>query len=466
MARAFKSNARDMTNFKEFPGEITDRGWYEFPTLYHTDGFDHQRVWKIVIRLIKKASKKKKYGYDWELTEDEVPIRPRYLDDADLPDGTIAQMWAETGVTDGKMTRHPCTFPRVTNEGKKNERNYLKQGLVDARSKWIKKTEQGHLQLADFEKSKGKKVTKTLYFPMLLFKYNNEKKHINFPALVQRKLDGQRYLAYLRAPPSEDQDYHDVVIYSRLLKIHQGFDYIKRILLAPLQEAYDTETNESYYMDGEFYKHGKNLQQVGALIKNVKKTIEKRKSSAEFWVFDGFYPSKLDKTFAERNDALNAVFTTFPDTHWIRKVDTLEVENEKELMSYYEQFIAEGYEGAIVRDLHGEYLADPLKSSQRLRSRKVLKLKKRFSKEYPVVGFEQGTKGRDVGAILWTVDVGEKTLTLQPKNMTLKERKEIYSDALKNFADKYEGRMMTVEYEDLSKDLVPLRAKAAGFREN
>lgn len=462
MARVFKSNARNMTDFDAFPGEITDRG-YEFPTLYHTDGNMNQRTWHIMVRLIKSGSKQKEYGYDWVLNEHEVPILPGYLHDDPLPDGTIAQMWAEAGVTGGKMTRHPCTFPQPTNVGRKNERHHLKQALVDARSKWIKKKEQGHLPLEEYEKMQDRPAKMTHYFPMLLHKYDKEKRHIDFPAFVQRKLDGQRYLAYLKAPPHAAQDHTDVEIYSRLLKVHQGFDYIKKLLLEPLQDAYDAENGESYYLDGEFYKHGKNLQQVGALIKNVPKTVKKTKSSAEFWVFDGFYPSQLNTTFLDRKARIEEFFTF--DTHWIRKVDTLPVANEKELMSHYEQFIAEGYEGAIVRDESGPYLADPLKSSDRLRSRKVLKLKKRFSREYPVVDFAQGDKGRDVGAILWVVDVGAKTLTLQPKNMTLDERKELFKDAKKNFADKYEGRMMTVEYEDLSKDQVPLRAKAAGFRD-
>ena len=93
----------------------------------------------------------------------------------------------------------------------------------------------------------------------------------------------------------------------------------------------------------------------------------------------------------------------------------------------------------------------------------------KYSNEYELIGFTEGKKGKDKGAILWilkTEDGNEFHAT--PKNMTYKERISMYSDCIKdnNFIEKYKGRMMTIEYEDLSKDGIPLRAKSVGFREH
>ena len=45
----------------------------------------------------------------------------------------------------GKITRHSPTYPKITNEGKSNERNCLKQGLVIARPLYLKKLEKAEV---------------------------------------------------------------------------------------------------------------------------------------------------------------------------------------------------------------------------------------------------------------------------------------------------------------------------------
>ena len=107
-----------------------------------------------------------------------------------------------------------------------------------------------------------------------------------------------------------------------------------------------------------------------------------------------------------------------------------------------------------------------------IRSKFVLKRKMKYSQEYEVVDFEDGTKGRDKGAIMWICITSDtnKLFSVTPKNITYDERYSLFKEAMydnKNgFNNKFKGRMLTVEYEDLSKDKVPLRAKSIGFREH
>jgi hypothetical protein len=49
--------------------------------------------------------------------------------------------------------------------------------------------------------------------------------------------------------------------------------------------------------------------------------------------------------------------------------------------------------------------------------------------------------------------------------MTLPERYAMFKKIPDHFDATYKGRLMTIEYEDLSKDGIPLRAKAVGIRD-
>ncbi len=93
-------------------------------------------------------------------------------------------------------------------------------------------------------------------------------------------------------------------------------------------------------------------------------------------------------------------------------------------------------------------------------------MKPKFTDEYEVVGYAEGSKGKDKGAILWVCQTQDgDQFHVTPKDMTYAERYDLFHDAVDNFEEKYLGRMLTVEYEDLSKDGIPLRAKALTFRD-
>ena len=99
----------------------------------------------------------------------------------------------------------------------------------------------------------------------------------------------------------------------------------------------------------------------------------------------------------------------------------------------------------------------------------LVKMKKQMTDEYEVISFTEGKKGKDKGALLWILKTDKDiSFTVTPKDMTYEERYKLFKEASikKYFDEKFKGRMMTVEYEDLSKDQIPLRAKSIGFREH
>ena len=482
------SDKRQFDNFDDFPGKIdsTD-GAYKFPVLYHTDSNGNDRSWFICMRLIKSRNKKgKKSGIDWDvLLDNTVMIKKAHLKDKPLPENTITQMWVETGVIGGKSTRHEPTYPTMKNKDKSNERHSLKQGLVEARSKYLKKLENGFMEKKDFDqekreekkegKKKGKKKGKEIkgnsnqmYFPMLVRKYEDEKKHIVYPVYVQPKLDGARMLAYLSKAPKQNPTYKDVILYTRQKKPYVGYDNMRKCLLPVLVGLYDVIHKNSIYIDGELYKHGMDLQTISGAVRNPdRENIDKYKG-IKYHVFDVFNPAIPDMKFKDRLEMLEDVFSVV-DCEDIVQVDTKQANNETEEEAFYQTFLRDKYEGSIVRNSSSLYLTHPTKNNTKIRSKFVLKRKMKFSDEYEVVGFTEGTKGRDVGAILWICQTTDgKQFNTTPKNTTYQERYKLFKEAntKDGFNKKYKGRMMTVEYEDLSKDKIPLRAKAVGFREH
>lgn len=459
------SDKRQFSDFSKFPGSIDETtGHYIFPTLY-LDSNDNVRIWTAQLRLIKGSEIN--YGIDWNLLlDDTVPIIDDYLNGVNIPSETITQLWIETGVASGKIVRHPPTYPEVKNEGKSNERNSFEQGLVMARSQYIKRYENGSRTEAEFKKMKKLITPKNIkYFPMLVRKYMDEKDNLHYPLFVQPKLDGARMVAFLNTSPVNNPTYNDVILYTRQKKDYMGFDEIRKELLPVLIDMWDFKCSQSIYVDGELYKHGMNLQTISGAVRNPKRDDMPEYKGIIYHIFDVFYPSKtgLLMPFEERLGYLD-MFTG----KYIKKVKTIKVNTEKEQEKLYSDFLDKKYEGIIIRNADSLYLTHATKNSMSIRSKFVLKRKMTYADEFEVVGFEEGDKGRDKGAILWVCKTHEtnKLFNVTPKNTTYEERYKLFKDATANFNKKYKGRMMTVEYEDLSNDKVPLRAKSIGFREH
>ena len=468
------SDKRQFSDFTKFPGLIDHTtGHYIFPPLYHTDSNNNTRIWTIQIRLIK--GKEKHYSIDWDLLlDDTIPIKKSYITGSDIPDGTISQVWVETGVIGGKIVRHSPTYPIIKNAGRANERNQFEQGLVLARSQYLKRYENGSRPKSEFKKidSLSKSLKNIKYFPMLVRKYDDEKENLSYPLYVQPKFDGARMLAFLDAHPDTNPTYNNVILYTRQKKDYIGFNNIREELLPALINMWDLQYNQSIYIDGELYKHGMNLQTISGAVRNPNRDNMPEYAGIKYYIFDAFYPTKNGLTFKfeERIEYINDLFASFDSTDYIKKAKTIKVKTEKEQNKLYQEFLKKKYEGIILRNADSLYLTHPTKNSMAIRSKFVLKRKMTYSDEFEVVGFEEGTKGRDIGAILWICSTHKtnKLFSVTPKNITYEERYKLFKEASikKYFDEKFKGRMMTVEYEDLSKDQIPLRAKSIGFREH
>ncbi len=453
---------KSFTNFKNFDGKINKtNNTYEFPTVTKQDTKQNTRFWKVYVRLIKTNTPDIDV-IDWNLlTENVVPIEESYFIEASkISDGIKAELWTEHGILDGKITRSVPTYITVPkNIGKSNERNVFQCALIHARSLMDKQIQKG----SSTTQGNLNNIKRDMYYPMLAKKYTDEESSIKFPAYIQPKLDGIRCVCFLKKPNSS---YESVVLYSRTLKQFNAFDYLKKLLYPILNKFYDNDNKESLYLDGELYVHGKRLQDISGHSRRDETTnVEERN---EYHIYDCFYPSNLSMKFSDRHELLVKVLDKLDEetSKYVKLTPTEKVENSDDANKFYDKYKNEKYEGAMLRNSDGDYKASLETNDSRLRSKDLLKMKPTFTDEYKVIGFTEGSRGKDKGSIIWICETPDgEQFNATPKNMTNNERKELYLDALKNFITAYKDRMITIEYQDLSTAGVPLRAKAVTFRD-
>jgi ATP-dependent DNA ligase len=466
-----KRSFDDFENSESFSGSIDfDKNLYSFPTLYKTASTGKPRQWTIFCRLIKEDSKKQKITREqnWDLlTEDEVPIKQKYLKQGEKIDsGTIAEVWAETGIINMKISRSAATYIlEPKNLGKKNERNVLQQALVFMRGKYLKKIDEGSSLVLDqlFKETKVSATTK--FYPMLAKKFEDFEKKITYPVYVQYKLDGTRNVTFLDS--IDKPTYQNVIMYTRS---HKEYPYntindnIRHALLQLLINNYDTKNDESLFLDGELYNHNKSLQEINSEVRG-----QNSADIIQYWIYDHFYPSYDSETFEERNAKLINMYNSLNEDQkkYIKLVNTIKADDRESLDKIYLQSLAEKYEGVMIRLPNGPYLKSATKKSEQLRSKYLLKRKEVYDDEFEVVDFKQGDNGKEIGAIIWICKSKNKngdTFSVTP-NMPIKDRYKIYKECLKKFDSKYKGRLMTVEYRGLSDNNIPLQVKAVGFRD-
>jgi hypothetical protein len=335
---------------------------------------------------------------------------------------------------------------------------------------------------------------------------------------LQRKYNGVRLVAYLAcSPESAQKPTPTVVLYSRTKGDYPGHQQIRvdalpMLLAAPVIDKTTalrygipakyipiegkTQSKESWaymgpfgvpivYLDGEVYLHGKPLNWISGQARK-----EADEGKLEFHAFDCFFPlakalghdmssrcrqAYLDDMFAR----VNAEPTERPP-HIIR-VENFKPRTRVDMDKLCKGFLEEGYEGGIARKDWEGYRY----SYNGYHSAHLVKIKPILDAEFKVVGFTEGRRGKDVGALIWICEVDEKhikdpkdkTFNVVPKDMTYDVRYKLFKclsqkvpdpkNAKKTITifqrDVY-GLPLTVEFPERTKTGKPSQAKALAFR--
>lgn len=437
----------------EIPGALTDDNTWSFPTVESANVRGKGTFWRIYVRVV---------DADGEF----VPIDDSYFDSRDMG-GLAAWINVDSGLVGGKIKKTVPTIIRAgKNIGRKGATNPLTQALRDAYgiyNKQIKKQgpaagPQGPIGEA------GPEDTSTLYPPMLAQIYKDQKTppmlDDDHPLYVQRKYNGVRAVATLEevppqmgAPNPQVEPQYRVVMYSRTKNLYLGLPYIKAELL-PLLKIFQ-EDGRKLYLDGEIYKHGVALQEISGDARRATATTK-----YDFNVYDCFIPTEPDLLYSARKDILAGVFEDFQFAH-TKLVETFMVHSDIEITQLYDTFLAEDFEGAMVR------VDAPYQYSYNARHSKVLlKMKPSFDGEYDVVGFTTGERGKAADALMIICKTPEgivfpvtPAMEIPDRIALAKKMETVEANTRTHFQNHWEGKQIIVTYDEKSKDNLPLRAR-------
>jgi ATP-dependent DNA ligase len=468
----------------DLPGGFADceRTVYAFPTLAYTGARGATRLWTIRVRLIAGG--------------DYVPITDAMLDQPPPGlDDHRAEITVESQQEGGKVRDVVPTYVGAgKNLGKKNATNCITQALRDALglyNKQRRRTDVAEVSAAapdaapdaapatapDAAPDAAPDDSFDPRPPPMLVKKSGETREATLTSAdfasgvtAQRKLNGVHLVVHAEADGR-------LALYSRTGAAYPGL----KPIVAEMEPFFDAapDANGPPYFDGELYAHGKTLNWISGQARRGDDD-----GALEFHVFDVFFPrakaAGQEMASRDRQAYLDAAFTAAKHTHpHVVRVENFPVANAAELDALVARFLADGYEGAIARKDDAGYRY----GYNGYHSANLLKIKPTFDAEFPVVGFTQGSRGKEVGAVIWECEVpggpDDRRFTVVPKDMSYEERRALFqclgelvpgpggpgAAAVTRFERDLRGRPLTVEYREVSaKTGKPLQAKALAFR--
>ena len=353
----------------------------ELPKLYKTTGTGKVQTWQMVIE---GADTYTRFG---------------------LEDGTIQTSARETAT------------PR--NEGRANATTAEEQAVLDAESKWHKKLDSGYVQtLGEIAAGTVDTSIQGGIFPMLAKTYRKDGDKIAFPAYAQPKLDGHRCVAVIDGQGR-------CTLWTRKRKPYASVPHIVK--------AVEALGLKDVVLDGELYAHAfhDRFEELAHLVRQGEP--EEGHQAVEYHVFD----LQGDEGFGRRYERLSSLLAHARKP--IVLVQTFRVEDESALMAAFDEFRAQGYEGAMVRNAKGAYESHPTHRSSDLQ-----KIKEFDDAEWPIVGIKEG-KGKLAGHAIFTCrtqDGSEFDVKLAGDSSALREYFENPDRAI--------GKLLTVQYQGLT----------------
>jgi hypothetical protein len=477
------------------PGALTaDRSCWEFPRLAYVGSRGATHYWTVRVCLLDGDGDRLEIE-DWML---ETPVDPLA--------GYRAEITVESLQKDGKVRDVVPTYVAAgKNLGRKNATNALTQALRDALGLYNKQKKRADIvdasRTSDAATSTEAAPAAAETFdemppPQLVKKLGDGREATLTPAsfadgvTVQRKLNGVHLVAFLRDGK--------LFFYSRTSREYPMQALVaaelERVLAAapPVRPgeygvpegcaAYDGAVP---YLAGELYLHGKNLNWISGQARRGDND-----GILQYHVFDVFFPGAKarghDMESRHRQAYIDALFAASPGLAHVVRVENTRVANADEMNALAREYLRAGYEGAIARKDGAGFRY----SYSNYHSSNVLKIKPIHDSEFPVVGYTQGTRGKDVGALIWECAVpeplvpGDDRFAVVPKDMTYEERYCLFrklgepavgadgkpvlgadGEPRTRFDAEIRGLPLTVEYAELSaKTGKPLQAKALAFR--
>ena len=259
------------------------------------------------------------------------------------------------GVKDGAMQTNRTYITKGKNIGRSNETSAAQQVLAEATSLWAKQRDRkGYTE--DIPDEAPLK-------PMLAKVFKDESHKVIYPCAIQPKINGARCLAHI----TKD----GVKLISRSMKEFVGLDHLTKEL-AQLYKKYG-----EIVLDGELFNKDISFENIMSLIRKTENLSEESKK-VQYWVYDMV---DLKSTFHQRYINWSNVISGLTN---VRPTDTFVVKTESDVLKKHHQFVKDGWEGTMVRNLDSVYKINS-------RSSDLLKLKDFDDNEFKIIGYKAGT---------------------------------------------------------------------------
>ena len=330
-----------------------------------------------------------------------------------------------SGQVEGKKVTSTPTKCVGKNIGKKNETTAEKQAELEAKAKWQKKKDEGYVE--DVDALDGANPFRL--DPMLAKDYADYADELVFPVYSQPKLDGLRCIVTRHG------------VFSRQWKPFVTLEHIREAL-QPLFNQYP----DVLAFDGEMYSHElkDKFEEIVSIVKQPKATdedIAKCKHSVQYHVYDIITSTKQLFNRRQMDCLLMLAGINGLRSPYIKPVNTVSAHNQEELDALYQQYMAEGYEGQMVRKWNSEY--------QHKRTKDLLKRKDFHENEYEIVGYKEGKGSREGCLILRLAMADGKEFDSVPVG-GIEYQRRLWSRRIDIL-----GMQATVKYQNLSSDGIP-----------
>lgn len=339
------------------------------------------------------------------------------------------------GVNEGKIK---ISCRKVLKAGR--EKTLYEKGIKMAEKKWNDKIKkEGYIENLDeidnVEIFVSPMLAKTVEIK------NGKIKGMEFPLYVQPKLDGFRCICRILNGKVE--------LISRQNLPYKGLPTLKKELLK-MYNTFD-EKNENMIFDGELYMHSVPFEKFSGFTKRAQNNPSYDIPEIEFRIYDCFTLENMSMSFNDRKTFINRVV---PNNHInLKCVRTETVKTLDEFKEYFYIFIADMYEGIMVRNPKSPY--EIAKRSSHLQ-----KYKEFEDDEFEIIGFQEGS-GVDEKTVIWKCKTKDgEEFNVRPKG-SVEHRKQLFIDAPKHI-----GKLLTVKFQELSEIGVPRFPVGKDIREN
>jgi DNA ligase-1 len=185
--------------------------------------------------------------------------------------------------------------------------------------------------------------------------------------------------------------------------------------------------NPKLILDGELYKHGTNLEKISGLVRLKEWTKE-----CEILEYHCYDFVDVHNTFQRRLEFLDRLRDWLKDEPKLNVLEHFPVYGYNEAKALHDKWVAQGYEGAVLRDPTKVYIPGG-------RTVAMIKLKEFKDDEFEIIGYTPGLRGAEDMVFNLKTKAG---VEFEAKPMGSKELKERYVEDFENI----KGKKGTVKY--------------------